>query len=293
MISIERNMTEWKNIRSKDFTNKAKQVISSTIPFGLDLVAIEPVRTAHYAAYKVTTNDGSEWLARIGATSDSDNIMVDNSSHFGTSSHVPTGQLRETIIAHEFHKSGANVLVPKHYDRFEQFDIIWTPFINSSSEFINASQWYETITGLQKYFTQESLPTFTNRAKSMKRLDELSDNSETRQLKTDYDTALEQLFDVADKWSVVHGDAHAGNALVKDDKAFLFDFDTVCWAPSVWDITHLINRAGKNENIGYSANELLELFDFSETEVKAALKLRKVASKIAKKHNKTFYSQIL
>jgi Ser/Thr protein kinase RdoA (MazF antagonist) len=68
---------------------------------------------------------------------------------------------------------------------------------------------------------------------SFGRLDELPDQL-TVALRNRYDAALEALFEVATSWSVVHGDAHAGNALNVGGQAVLFDFDTACWAPSVW-----------------------------------------------------------
>lgn len=124
---------------------------------------------------------------------------------------------------------------------------------------------------------------FTNRAKTFARLDELPDQL-TVALRNRYDTAMEDLFELATSWSVVHGDAHAGNALNVAGSAVLFDFDTACWAPSVWDLTHLLNRAGTGANIGYTAQELAALFPFTAAEVDAALKLRRVAASIARVH---------
>jgi Ser/Thr protein kinase RdoA (MazF antagonist) len=124
---------------------------------------------------------------------------------------------------------------------------------------------------------------FTNRAKSFSRLDEMPDQL-TVALRNRYDTAIEALFEAATSWGVVHGDAHAGNALSVDGRAVLFDFDTACWAPSVWDLTHLLNRAGTRANTGYTAKELAGLFLLTAVEVTAALEVRKVAAEIARVH---------
>lgn len=55
-------------------------------------------------------------------------------------------------------------------------------------------------------------------------------------------------------------------------------------APSVWDLTHLLNRAGTGVNAGYTAAKLTGLFAFTAAEVSAALELRRVAADIAKIH---------
>jgi len=139
------------------------------------------------------------------------------------------------------------------------------------------------LTGLRAYHPNEELPVFTNRAKSFARLDELPDHL-TVSWGNRYDTCLEALFEAATSWSVVHGDAHAGNALNVGGLAILFDFDTASWAPSVWDLTHLMNTAGQGSNTGYTAKELAGLFDFTADEIGAALELRKVAAGIARLH---------
>jgi hypothetical protein len=55
-------------------------------------------------------------------------------------------------------------------------------------------------------------------------------------------------------------------------------------APSVWDLNHLLNRAGTGENTGYTAAELAGLFPFTAEEVHAALELRKIDAEIARAH---------
>ncbi|SDL30657.1 hypothetical protein [Arthrobacter sp. ok362] len=85
-------------------------------------------------------------------------------------------------------------------------------------------------------------------------------------------------------WSAVHGDARSGNIINTGDSEVLFDFDKVCWAPSVWVLSHLLNRAGTPGNTGYTADEITAMFPFTATEVAAALQLRRVAAVIAKAH---------
>lgn len=275
----------WKILRSAHFQTIAKNIIQVKVPFNLSIINCEHVRTAHYAAFKVTTNDGFRWLVRIGVVSESDESPVDNTAYLGTSSYIPSGQLRESVLSRGYRNAGGKVLASFDYNRFENFDVMWTPFVEGASANITATQWHQSLTSLYNYRPDVELPVFTNRAKTMKRLGELEDSEELRILRTDYDESLAELFDVAGSWSVVHGDAHAGNGLVVNGELLLFDFDTVCWAPSVWDVTHLINRAGDQDNSGYTADELIELFQFSKEELAAALKLRKIASTVARLHN--------
>lgn len=275
----------WRVLRSPYFKSMAQNIIQVRVPFGLTIANCEHVRTAHYAAFKVTTNDGFHWLVRIGVVSETDESPVDNTAYLGTSSYSPSGQLRESVLSRGYRNAGGKVLASFEYNRFENFDVMWTPFVDGTNTNITAAQWHRSLTSLYNYQPDAELPVFTNRAKTMKRLDELEDSAELRTLRTDYDESLEELFEVAGSWSVVHGDAHAGNGLVIDGELFLFDFDTVCWAPSVWDLTHLINRAGDQDNSGYTADELTGLFQFSKEEIAAALKLRKIASTTARLHN--------
>ncbi|HSN35977.1 MAG TPA: hypothetical protein VLT34_06475 [Arthrobacter sp.] len=64
----------------------------------------------------------------------------------------------------------------------------------------------------------------------------------------------------------------------------LFNLDTACWALSVWDLTHLLHRAGTGANTHYTAAELAGLFPFTQTDVGAAVELRRVTSLIDQAH---------
>lgn len=273
----------WDELRSPAFEALAPQVIGGALPPGLEMSAVNHLRTAHYAVYRVAANDGSSWVVRIGLVSDEDDAPADNTGYQGTSVVSPTGQRREMEIARGFAAAGASVSAPSHYIRSGGLDVLWAPFLTGTGQPLTAAQWHAALTGLHSYRPAEELPVFTNRAKSFARLDEMPDNL-TVALRNRYDTRMEALFEAATSWSVVHGDAHAGNALNVGGRAVLFDWDTACWAPSVWDLTHLLNRAGTGENTGYTAKDLAALFPFTSAEVDAALALRKVAAEIAREH---------
>jgi hypothetical protein len=273
----------WDQLRAPSFEALAQRVIESALPDGLDLADITHMRTAHYAVYRATTTDGSSWVVRVGLVSEEDDEPAANAGYQGTSIVSPTGQLREFEIARGYAAAGAAVSVPSHHVRTGALDVLWVPFLVGDDLPLTAAQWHEALSALHAYRPDEELPVFTNRAKSFARLDELPDTI-TVSLRNRYDTRMEALFEAATSWSVVHGDAHAGNALNVSGKAVLFDFDTACWAPSVWDLTHLLNRAGFAANTGYTAAELAELFPFTSEEVHAALELRKIAAEIARVH---------
>jgi hypothetical protein len=273
----------WDQLRAPSFEARARQVIDSALPDGLDLADVTHMRTAHYAVYRAVTTDGSSWVVRIGLVSEDDGAPAANTGYQGTSIVSPTGQLRELEIARGFAAAGAAVSVPSHHIRTGALDVLWVPFLVGGDAPLTAAQWHDALSALYAYRPAEELPVFTNRAKSFARLDELPDNL-TVSLRNRYDTRMEALFEATSSWSVVHGGAHAGNALNVGGKAVLFDFDTACWAPSVWDLTHLLNRAGGSGNTGYTAGELADLFRFTAEEVHAALELRKIAAEIARVH---------
>lgn len=274
----------WAKVRSKDFRAAAEEVIHLSSPPGLLAVVVSHVRTAHYAAYRVLDANDRSWLVRIGVVSFSDRRRVDNSSVSGTSTFTPSGQYRETLISQAFENSDAAVIPVSHYVQIGSLDVTWSPFICGSNAAVSAKQWHRALTSLYSFLPDVELPVFTNRAKTMQRLSEFWDSSLADSLQQTYDAQLKELFQVSSKWSVIHGDAHGGNALIVDERALLFDFDTTCWAPSVWDLTHLLNRAGMGVDSGYAAKELASLFDFTSEEIEAGLTLRRIASTIAQKH---------
>lgn len=273
----------WSTVRSPGFAAEARRIITATRPDSLRLRAVAHLRSAHYAVYRAEALDGSSWVVRIGAAADTDADPADNTSFLGTSSANPTGQYREFEIARGFATAGAAVSVPSAYAAVDGFDVLWIPFISGTADPVTASQWRDLLTGLQTWRPPSELPVFTNRAKSFARLDDLPE-SVAGGLRNRYDTAMEALFEAATAWSAVHGDAHAGNVINTGDRAILFDFDTVCWAPSVWDLSHLLNRAGTGANTGYTAAELTAMFPFTAAEVAAALELRRIAALIAREH---------
>lgn len=271
----------WARIRSDAFDADAAGLIHDLAPAGPRVLTVDHLRTAHYAVYRVRTEDGADHVVRIGAVTDDDGRPADNTAFCGTSATSPTGQLREMAIAAGFAAAGASVAAPTHYVRRDGVDALWLPYLRDTGRPVTAAQWHRTLTGLQGWRAKEELPVFTNRAKSFARLEALPAATAIG-LRNRYDTALEDLFETATSWSVVHGDAHAGNVINTGPAAFLFDVNTACWAPSVWDLTHLLNRAGTGKDTGYTAPELLGYFPFSDAEVAAAMELRTTAAAIAK-----------
>jgi hypothetical protein len=275
---------KWETLRDRENAGTVEAVISATRPDSIDIHSMEHLRTAHYAAYRVRDINGDEWLVRVGATSPEDHEPATNIGYLGTSAVQPSGQIREYEIASGFAATGAGVCVPKHYSSTpEGFESLWLPFIRGVETPLNAEQWYTALTGLHAYQPETEFPVFTNRAKTFVRMDEIGGNV-ADELRETYDSQLKLLFDSATQWSVIHGDAHAGNAINTGSSAVLFDFDTACWAPSVWDLTHLLNRAGTGDNTGYTADALRSMFKFTDQEVEAALALRRTAALVAKVH---------
>jgi hypothetical protein len=273
----------WNQLRSAG-SSTPEMVISATAPEGVEIDSLIHLRTAHYAVYRAYDTSGDSWVARVGVYSTDDDLPADNSAHLGTSAKSPTGQMREHIIASKFHAVGAYVCPSKHYARTpDGFDALWLPFVEGTATPLNAGQWHRALASLHAYTPDSEMPVFTNRAKTFDRIDQLPE-SISGELRGTYDAQLAQLFRVASQWSVVHGDAHAGNAINTGERAVLFDLDTACWAPSVWDLTHLMNRAGSGPDSGYTASELRALFSFTDNELEAALSLRRTAALVAKIH---------
>lgn len=272
----------WPWLRSSILQPQVLALITASAP--KPVTTISHVRTAHYAAYKVGLEDQSSWLVRVGVIQSTDSAEPDNSGFLGVSTFPPTGQEREAVISQGYASAGAAVIPIEAYLADEGFDVTWTSFKTGDEVLFTAAQWHKALTSLQAYKPDFALPTFTNRAKTFARLGAFP-ATEAADLRAQYDEALEHLFSVATQWSVVHGDAHAGNALSVQNELLLFDFDTACWAPSVWDLSHLITRAGTGLNAGYAKDELVKLFPFTIEEIEATEALRRIASGVARKHN--------
>lgn len=274
----------WERLRDRENVGTVEAVISDTRPDSMDIHSLTHLRTAHYAAYRVRGTTGDEWLVRVGATSPEDNDPADNTDYLGTSAIQPSGQMREYEIASGFAAAGAGVCVPKHYARTaDGFESLWLPFIVGVDSPLNTKQWHAALAELHAYHPETEFPVFTNRVKTFARIDEIG-GAVADELRDTYDSQLKSLFDSATQWSVIHGDAHAGNAINTGISAVLFDFDTACWAPSVWDLTHLLNRSGTGDDTGYTADALRSMFKFTDQEVEAALALRRTAALVAKVH---------
>jgi hypothetical protein len=277
----------WTRLRADDFHIAAAELIPAMAPAGRRIQELEHLRTAHYAVYRARSAGGVDYVVRIGAVGPEDAAPADNTAFLGTAAASPSGQLREKLIAEAFAAAGADVVEPDFYTARGGLDALWLPFLVDNQQPVTAPQWHRSLTALQSWRPAAELPAFTNRAKTMARLQELPHGLRDA-LRERYDAALEALFTAATSWSVVHGDAHAGNVLNVEGRAVLFDFDTACWAPSVWDLTHLLNRAGTGDNTGYTATELAALFPYTDTEIEAALAVRRVAALVAKEHRNRF-----
>lgn len=275
----------WDILRSADFQEEiALPLIFENAPSDITPKTVSHIRTAHYSVYKVDEENGTEHIVRIGVSSSLDNSPANNTGFLGTSLVSPVGQPRELKIAQGFAAAGAPVVVPSHYVKTnEVFDLLWLPFLHSDEQELTAAGWVDALTQLRKYQPNEELPIFTNRVKTMERLNAIADGSADH-LRSRYDSELSELFTVATQWGVVHGDAHGGNAIRKEGSPILFDFDTACWAPSVWDFTHLLNRAGNASNAGFTKEELITLIPFDDEEISAAMALRTTAAEAAKAH---------
>lgn len=278
----------WVKLRHPSSLGMAERAIRDSVPLDSRILGVQHVRTAHYVACRVETRDGS-WLARVGVTSPSDTAKADNSGFMGTAVTVPTGQQREYVLAREFSFAGVSVTVPAGYTSFEGpldahsgLDVLWLPFLQDSGAAVTAEQWAAALVPLHASRPGNELPVFTSRAKSLGRLASWADREAAASAAKEYDERLAELFGAATRWGPVHGDAHCGNILVAAKGPVLFDFDTVCWAPLAWDLTHLLVRAGTDRNTGYTVGEIREAFGFTDQEVDAAVALRLVARRIAR-----------
>lgn len=273
----------WDILRSEDFQEEiAGALIFENAPSGITPKNITHIRTAHYSVYKVEDTDGSQHVVRIGVASSADQLPPDNTGYLGTSTVTPVGQPREFLLAKEFAAIGAPVIVPTEYIKTnELFDLLWLPFLENDEKEITAKGWVDALTQLRKYEPKTELPVFTNRVKTMIRLDKVTDGS-ADYLRAQYDEQMAELFTIATQWGVVHGDAHGGNAIRQNGAPVLYDFDTASWAPSVWDFMHLLNRAGTPANAGFTKDELRSLIPFDDEEIDAALKLRMTAVEAAR-----------
>jgi hypothetical protein len=281
-VYSEDSQQSWRWLRKANHQPEVIALINSTAP--QPVTSITHMRSAHYAAYRVVTADGSAWVARIGVTSAQDSAEPDNTGFLNTSTFSPSGQLREFLISKGFAEAGGQVIPISSYHAETGLDITWTPFLEDELGQFTAQSWADALKSLWSYTPENRLPVFTNRTKTFTRLTNFPSDEEARYQDV-YNKQLSELFSVATRWSVIHGDAHAENALHHNNQAMLFDFDTACWGPSVWDLSHLIFRAGTGLNKDYDLKELLSLMGFSPEEVAATHKLRSTASVISQEHH--------
>lgn len=268
----------WKTLRSEGLTDGIETHIHKQSEGSV--TGVTHIRTAHYVVCRVEMVDGSIKVVRVGVNTGEPQELK-NTALGGTSTFRPEGQWRENGISSALHELGApttkGTITEDHL-----YEMLWLPYLEDSKEPATAKQWHSALSRVHSADLGSELPVFTNRVKSLERVERADSAEKARSLAMEYDEAMLELFEVTSRWSLVHGDAHAGNILMNNGELVLIDFDTACWAPTVWDVTHLLNRAGRDGNTGYSVGELLNLFEFSMSEVLAATKLRRIAGEIAR-----------
>lgn len=111
MTETQTEPAMWNRIRSDAFHPAATALIRDLARAGPRVLTVEHLRSAHYAVYRVRTEDGADHVVRLGVVDPSDDEAADNSGFSGTSAVSPTGQLREKTIAEGFAAAGASVVV--------------------------------------------------------------------------------------------------------------------------------------------------------------------------------------
>ena len=283
----------WSRVRADAFCVEA--LIERCLPGPAPaVVEVTHLRSAHYSTWRVATADG-DYLLRIGARTP--DPPVENTGPHGTASTQPRGQRREVALAAHLHSAGVPVTRPVAVSDVDEYDVSWWTYEHAADPLIlDTEAWLRLLRPLwaTPLTTLGSVPRFTNWAKSRDRLTEIhalaarsgtaDQAAHAEELGREYQARLQELCHVATRWSLVHGDAHAGNVVGSTRGPLLCDFDTTCLAPTVWDLTHLLARAGSVGNDRYDPEQLRRSSGFADTEVHAAIALRQVASRIAQLH---------
>lgn len=252
----------WSKVRAPE----ELETLISKVSHMEDVTSVEHIRTAHYAAFKAVRKNhkDGDLLVRIGAS------WTDQDYEFQT--------------AKILHTHGAPVIVPlKHLYFNSDLDALTFPWLEHHPGPVTTDVWADTLTSIQKAEKQDWSRKFSNKDKSLKRLENFA-KEEAHELAKEYKAGYHKLTKICSKWSWVHGDLHSDNIIRSKDGAIkIYDLDTACWAPAVWDITHLANRAGAGDNTGYDPEELRVKLNFTIEEYNAAMDLRKLAATIAQR----------
>ena len=273
----------WESLRDEKNNDQLIELISQSSFINQQVVTIVHIRTAHYAVFKVSTVRDS-YVVRIGIANDQ-LYMPSNNGFLDTATNVMHDQMFEFEMGQYIHSNTDSVICPIYYERIHAgVDLMWLPFIADDGNAISTQKWFDVLSSFHDIERVAKLPVFNNRQKTMNRLKALPAET-SKIIAAQYDELLDDLFRCATRWGVVHGDVHRDNAINVTDRTFLYDLDTVSWGPQVWDITHLAYRYGKNGNTGYSIDSLRQMLGYSEEEFEVAVRLRSLASEVARLYN--------
>lgn len=273
----------WESLRDENNQDQLIALISQSNFINQQVVTIVHIRTAHYAVFKVSTVHDS-YIVRIGIASN-ELYMPANNGFLDTATNVAHDQLFEFEMGQYIHSHTDSVICPIHYEIIhETVDLMWLPFVLDDGTAISTQRWFDALSSFRDIERIAKLPVFNNRQKTMNRLKALPPES-SDMMGAQYDELLKELFRCATRWGIVHGDIHRDNAINTVDGVLLYDLDTVSWGPQVWDLTHLAHRYGKNRNTGYSVDSLRKMLGYSKEEFEIAVRLRSLASEVARLYN--------
>ena len=273
----------WESLRDKKNNDQLIELISQSDFINQDVVEIAHIRTAHYAVFRVSTVHDS-YVVRMGIVNDQA-YVPSNNGFLGTAANVVHDQMFEFEIGQYIHSNTDSVICPIYYERINAaVDLMWLPFVLDDGHAISTQKWFDALSSFRDIERTTKLPVFNNRQKTMSRLGVLPAGTAKR-MAMKYDELLADLFRCATRWGVIHSDVHRDNAISTVGGVLLYDLDTVSWGPQVWDITHLAHRYGRNGNTGYSVDSLRMMLGYSEEEFEAAMRLRALASEVARLYN--------
>lgn len=241
------------------------------------------VRTAHYAVFETEPEGGSaHGLVRLGVSEPTATRGVGEGEEGAAESSWIHDQRYEFEVARLWSRHGVLVVLPQDCRTSADHDLLVLPFLRHHAGPSGADSWAGALAPLRSVHRPEWAPVFTNRAKTLSRTRLLA-APDREALTAAYDAAWDDLRRVARSWSWVHGDLHAENVIRSADSRLMsYDLDTACWAPAVWDITHLARRAGTGANVGYDVDSLRRRLGFGADEFDKACTLRAVAADVAR-----------
>lgn len=263
----------WADIQSPLFADAANRIICDNPPKGRSVRGITPLPGTTYAVHRVTLDDGSRHVVRIGAVP-LDRDTADD-GFLGTASVTMKSLRHQKQAALSAHAGGAPVAVPWLVRECDGVEMMWMPFVDDDTSPLTAGQWH----GLLQCLPDRRLPgspVFTHRAQIMEALHGL-DQAVAAGLGGRYDLWMETLFEEATRWSMIHGDPtreHVRSGArggIGANGAIMLSLGAMCWAPAVWDATGVPAEV---------RGEVMALGGYSPAEIRAALELRRVAADV-------------